>query len=840
MILAIDQTEAPVPPAKGLFPRTWILPSFALVCIVLIGILARSVLEDLSELRAARTDSVQWTLSQVESEFLGFQMSLSKAQSATPEDLRDLRRDFDVFFSRHDIIAHGAVFAGAREQINFSKADQDIDAFLTETAPIIDGDDQRLIQSLPLILDRAEALNPEVRGLYVSGLSYFAEANDNLRARLSQTLLQLTGATLLLMSLLILLALYSRTAERSSQQRGAELARANAHMETILTTSLDGVIVSDRHGNVVDFSAAAEKMFGYSLAETLGKNIGALIVPPSLREAHAEGMRRMLATGQKKLVGHGRIRIEACRKDGSLFPVELALESGMGDDGEIIIAFLRDISAQVASEQELREARDAALAGEKAKAEFLTVMSHEIRTPLSGLLGNLQLLSGTRLTKDQAQFTGNMDISGRQLMGHVNAILDIAKFESGRIDVQDTTFHLARLVQEIVDGQSGQAENRNTAMSWQWMGPALDWVRSDRDHIQQILLNLVGNAIKFTENGRIDIELEQIGEQSGAPLVEFRIIDSGIGIAEADLERIFEDFETSTRPGGMIDSTGLGLGIAKRLVGLLEGTIGVESTLGEGSVFWLRLPLLKEVRPVSADQASDTDYSLKQLEILLVEDNDMNAFVVDKMLANEGHRVTWAQDGLEALDWVNKAVFDVILMDINMPRLGGLEATKRIREEVTQAKDTPIFAFSANVLPEETERYRDSGMDGFIGKPVQLDEMRAALRSAVFGRDVVAGKAAPQSEAQLMLGDNYAPFLERFLTEADELTAWLAVDAPRAEVVARCHKISATASMFGAKGFHAALAALERTGKTEGAPDLSELIQVAKAAWVKDRAGLVG
>ncbi len=838
--MATDQTD-PGESRFGIrFSKAWIVPSFALLCIVLIGILARSVLGDLSELRAARTDSVQWTLSQVESEFLGYQMSLNKAQSGSAEDLRTLRKDFDVFFSRHDIIAHGAVFSGARDQDSFSVADQAIDAYLTETAPFIDGADADLVDALPALIERSEALTPIVRGLYASGLSYFAEANDGLRARLSETLLQLTGATLLLMGLLIVLALYLRNANRHSELRGQKLTRANAHLETILSTSLDGVIVSDRHGNVLDFSAAAEKMFGYKMADILGKNIGELIVPPALREAHAEGMRRMLATGQKKLVGHGRIRIEACRADGSLFPVELALESGMGEDGEIIIAFLRDISAQVEAEQELREARDAALAGEKAKAEFLAVMSHEIRTPLSGLLGNLQLLGGTRLSKEQAQFTGNMDISGRQLMGHVNAILDIAKFESGRVAVRDETFHLARLVQEIVDAQSSQAENRNTAMSWQWMGPAMDWVQSDRDHIQQILMNLVGNAIKFTENGRIDIELEQIGDETGVPLVEFRIIDTGIGIAEGDLERIFEDFETSARPGGMIDSTGLGLGIAKRLVGLLDGSIGVESTLGEGSVFWVRLPLVKGARPVSIDSDTERDETLRQLEILLVEDNDMNAFVVEKMLKNEGHNVTWAQDGLEAIDWAHKAMFDVILMDINMPRLGGLEATKRIRDEIPQAQDTPIFAFSANVLPEETEKFRQNGMDGFIGKPVQIDEMRAALGSAVFGRDVVVGKAAPQSEAQLMLGDNYEPFLERFLGEADELSEWLSVDAPRDEVVARCHKISSTASMFGAKGYHTALAALERAGKTEGAPDLTDLIAEAKAAWDKDRAALVG
>ncbi|MGH1444729.1 MAG: ATP-binding protein [Cognatishimia sp.] len=817
----------------------WVFAAATVMCLAIMSFLARSVIVDLNELRSAKTDTVQWTLSQVEIEYLNFRLSIHEAQENAPPDLERLRKDFDVFFSRHDIIAQGLVFKDARQVEAFAASAEAIAAFLNETAPLIDGDDATLLAALPQISAEVEALGPAVRGLYVSGLGHFTIQSDRLRERLSATLWQLTWVTMVLIATLAVLAVYSRATATKSRMRGRELARANAHMETILSTSLDGVIVSDHTGRVVDFNAAAEAIFGYKLEDIRGQLIGDLIVPPELRAAHQAGMDRMIRTGEKKLVGHGRIRIEAARADGTIFPVELALQSATGADGEILIAFLRDISAQVEAEEELRQARDQALAGEKAKAEFLTVMSHEIRTPLSGLLGNLSLLSDTQLDAEQAQFTGNMSISGRQLLKHVNSILDIARFESGKLPIEERAFHLGAFLQEIVDSQSGPAENRQTAIGWSWIGPSLDWVHGDEGLLEQILLNLVGNAIKFTENGRIDIELEQTGHKDGAPLIEMRVIDTGIGIAEADQERIFEDFETGARHGGQIGSTGLGLGISKRLASLMRGEIGVESTVGEGSVFWLRLPMPKGHKPAAAS-GEDADAALVDcLQILLVEDNEMNAFVVEKMLQAEGHQVTWAQDGLEAIEWAEKATFDVILMDINMPRLGGLEATQRIRAEIDHAKDTPIFAFSANVLPEDTKRFRESGMDGFIGKPVQIEEMRAALASVGRGPAVADTPVAETQDARAMFGENYDQFLTRFLDEADELVAWVQTAEDREEIVQRCHKISATAALFGAQAFHAALQRLEQEAKPEGIADLTAPKEQVAQAWATAREGLV-
>lgn len=821
--------------------RSWLLPIAAAISLVVILLLARSVINDLRELRSARSDTVQWTLSQVEIEYLDFSATLQQTIWEEAPDLSDLRKDFDVFFSRHDIISHSQVFEAARRQKPFYEAKEDIGEFLTKTAIAIDSDDQTLIAALPQIQTETLALRPNVRTLYVSGLAHFTDASDQLRENLSKTLRELSAVTALLVVSLVALLLYSRSADAKSRTRGHALARANAHMETILSTSLDGVIVSDRSGNVVDFNTAAETIFGYTYEEAVGRSIGDLIVPPELRAAHQAGMKRLQDTGQKKLVGNGRIRIDAMRKDGSIFPVELALQSGRGPDGDILIAFLRDISAQVEAEVELTEARDQALAGEKAKAEFLTVMSHEIRTPLSGLLGNLTLLGSTALTQEQEQFQNNMQISGRQLLKHVNSILDIARFESGRLPIQEETFHIGEFLQDVVDGQSAGAEQRNTAMSWAWIGDALDWVKTDKGHLEQILLNLVGNAVKFTENGRVDIEIEQVGLRGASPLVEVRVIDSGLGIAEDDIERIFEEFETTNRAGGDTGSTGLGLPIAKRLATLMGGEIGVESTPGDGSVFWVRLPIPEGHAPTPERDVPEAkaEYAL---HLLLVEDNEMNAFVVDKMLRAEGHTVIIATNGLEAIDWAGKSDFDAILMDINMPKLDGLEATKRIRANVKRARKTPIFAFSANVLSEDTKRFRESGMDGFIGKPVQIEELRAALETIGHPKDSPtirnATVAIDTGDAQTMFGDQYDHFLERFISEGDALSIWLE-SAPNSadEIVQRCHKIASSAALFGAEGYRSALQAAEKIGKAETTVPEPVLAEI-QSSWSETRTSL--
>ena len=803
----------------------------AIVGLYFVVLLASSVARDLFELRSAKRDTVQWTLSQVEIEFLDLYAGLTSAirESQSGEtDLISVRKDFDIFYSRIAIVSEAQLFTDAQIKDDFRTAIGEIQGFLDRTVTFIDGSDAQLLANLPQITSDAEALRGSVRSLFVTGLTFFAAESDELRSRLSNTILQLSGAAGIVLVLLGVLTLYSRAANQQLRSQSEALVSANARMQTILSTSLDGVIVSDVQGRVVDFNEAAEKIFGYKAEDAKGQLIANLVVPPELRDAHQKGMERMHRTGQKKLVGQGHIQINACRADGSIFPVELALQSAESDDGEIVIAFMRDISERVQAEEELRTARDQALAGEKAKADFLAVMSHEIRTPLNGLLGNLTLLGDTQMSGEQEQYRGNMEISGRLLMKHVNDVLDIARFESGKMPIRLTKFHLGELMQEILDGQSSRAENNQTAMAWNWIGAPVSWIRSDRNHIEQILLNLVGNAIKFTRGGRVDIEVEAHGD-----MVDFRVIDTGVGIAEEDQDRIFVDFESNGGGSG----TGLGLGIAKRLTTLLKGDIGVESTLGEGSVFWVSIPLEVVAEPTLRPEKDAVAAPSRGLHILLAEDNEMNAFVAQKMLENEGHKVEIVEDGLLAIEAVTQTKYDVVLMDINMPRMDGLTATQRIRADIPEAKSLPILAFSANVLPEDKDRFMSNGMDGFIGKPILIEELRSALEAVTSGELRLQHQPeqppSARNEARDLLGDNYDKFLARFMDEAQELVAWIiAGDTPASDVQHRCHKLVSTAAMFGATELKNALRVAETSAKRgESNMHLKDVIK----AWEEAR-----
>ena len=564
--------------------------------------LTGTVVSNLERQRSANSDNVQWTLTQVEVEYLSFvnelEQHLHDPDGPLPlvEDFSELRRTFDVFYSRVDTLRSASLFHPLRENSDFKALLEVVLVFLDQTVPAIDGDDTTLSNEIVSIWQDARLLREEVRGLSLEGLSYFATTSDARRATTAATLAQLAALSSTLLLVLAVASVYLLYINRIIRRRGDEMVETNQRMLTILSTSLDGVIVSNAAGKVLQFNPAAETIFGYNSEDAIGRSIGDLVVPPHLRDMHNAGMQRMQEGGELRVVGHGRVQLEAMRQNGEVFPVELALQSAQSGEEEIVIAFLRDISKCVEAQTELISARDKALAGEKAKAEFLTVMTHEIRTPLNGLLGNLSLLKNTRPNLEQRQFIHNMELSGQVLLNHVDTVLDIARFEAGKLSVKREPINLGLLLQEIVDSQSGYAASRGNTITWQWSGSAQPWVATDGQRLQQVLLNLVGNAIKFTERGRVSIELDvaEPTDASGKAVYEFRVIDTGVGISGTDRENVFDDFHTQDASIGRAEGgTGLGLGIARRFTEAMGGEIGVESSLGEGSVFWVRLPLLQ-------------------------------------------------------------------------------------------------------------------------------------------------------------------------------------------------------------------------------------------------------
>ncbi|MEN8831737.1 ATP-binding protein [Pacificibacter sp.] len=678
---------------------------------------------------------------------------------------------------------------------------------------LIDVDDATLIQNLPRLAAMAQDARPEVRSLSNAGLNLFAQRADRQRKKVARTMSELAAALVALIIALGLGVIYLVRLNSQISQREKQQVQSTNRINTIMNTSLDGVIVSDADGRITGFNAAAEQIFGHKADDVMGLEIGRVIVPDHMIDAHNAGMQRMRKKGEKRVVGKGRVRLEAKRADGSLFPVELAIQSATADGGEIFIAFLRDVSQSVADEQELIQARDKAIAGEQSRSDFLATMSHEIRTPLNGLLGNMSLMRDTPLTAKQDKFMRNMETSGRLLMSHVSDVLDIARYDSGKLSLRSEPLNISALIQAIVDNQSGMASAQETTLDWGWDGPAQHWINGDSERLQHILMNLIGNAVKFTKHGRVSVTASWQDD-----MLRFVIEDTGIGIPPDLVDHVFDDFVTGdTSYARDAGGTGLGLGIVHRFVDALDGTITVDSAVGEGSTFLLELPTTL-AQPQEEDAAAPpVELVTAPQNILIVEDNEMNRFVVRNMLIADGHHVTEAFDGKQGVELAYGQKFDLILMDISMPVMDGRTATVNIRKGDGASAKTRIIALTANALANEQADFLANGMDAVLIKPLTKSALRAAL---------VGDSPAPTSvqsdlidlphlaETRAAVGtDGFAALHAKFDAEVEEIAQWFTPDAGLDTVAAKAHKTAGSAALFGALRLNQTLLALENHAK---------------------------
>ncbi|MCO6383010.1 PAS domain-containing hybrid sensor histidine kinase/response regulator [Oceanicola sp. 502str15] len=817
-------------------------------CLAALVYLSINVARDLRLLNSASSDNVQWTLSQSEVEFLEFQIHLAALPGDGGDELRALRREYDIFYSRITTLEQSSIYSELRAEPEFSRNLRIVKTFLDRTVPLIDAPDAELAASVPELQARAEEVRPNVRALANSGLNYFAVDSDRRRDNVAVTLTQLAvGVTVLVLALLAFAA-YLNFLNRQNVRRRREVLESARRMNVVTSTALDGVIVIDKAGTVLDFNAAATQIFGYSAEEALGANLGALIVPEEYRAAHDAGMQRMRDGGEQRVVGKGRVKLAARRKSGEVFPVEFAIQSAETDDGTIFISFLRDISHRVQAEQELVETRDRALAGEKAKTDFLATMSHEIRTPLNGLLGNLELMQDTRLSARQARYVKNMDTSGKLLMSHISDVLDITKYDAGKLQLRPVAMNLSTLLQDIVDNQSGAALAQDTTLEWGWSGPQLDWIRADRDRLQHVLMNIIGNAVKFTRGGRVTVEAEQLGGANN-PEVQITVSDTGIGMEAGLQAHIFDDFMTGDSSYDReVGGTGLGLGIAQRFVKALGGSIEVESEAGVGSSFMVRLPVEPIAAPGPEVAARKPRSKAMASKVLLVEDNEINRVVAREMLEAAGHTVTLAHNGREAVEKAGTAPFDLILMDISMPVMDGREATRAIRAGHGPCARVPIIALTANAVAEEQEAFLSDGMDDIVTKPLSraaLDRVLADHSGADRPERAAENPAVAVSyldELRDTLGvEAMGGLLDRFGSEVDAHLAFLetSADDDLADTAARTHKIAGSAATLGAVALRAALVGIEDAAKAGDTKGMCKGIDALPEVWAQTRAALV-
>ncbi len=506
------------------------------------------------------------------------------------------------------------------------------------------------------------------------------------------------------------------------------LEASEVRNRTLVSSLVDGMVTINDTGIIENINTSGCRIFGYSKLELLGKNIKTLIP-----EYHPENNNKKSDAHKKtthvNIIGNIQ-KTTGLKKTGEKFPIDLSVSEMMIGGYKKYSGIIRDDTEQNKIKNEIISSKNEAILANRAKSEFLATMSHEIRTPMNGVIGMSELLQNTDLSPEQQDYVDTIISSGHALVELINDILEFSKIEAGKIELERISFNLKSTIHEIIQLLSIKANEKNIELMFNYHSNCPQQIIGDKGKIRQILLNLIGNAIKFTEKGHVTVDID-CTPSDGNVSFHFKIQDTGIGIEKIKIDKLFEAFtqadgSTSRKYGG----TGLGLSISKKLVCLMKGEIGIESTLGKGSNFWFNLDLEKE----TVEYEKNTNYNSKNRKthnheinidnikgnILLVEDIVVNQKVATGLLSNFNLSIDIANHGLEAIQMIADKKYDLILMDCQMPVMDGFEATRIIRKTDTDIK---IIAVTANALSEDQEKCIDAGMNDHLGKPFNRDQL---------------------------------------------------------------------------------------------------------------------
>jgi len=705
------------------------------ILVLLLALLGANLVRELRGLSTADTDNLQWTILQVETEIANLGTTLSEAVIDPNPETSDVRLRADIALSRLLIISRGEARALFPE--DSAPLWDRVTDYQDAVIAILDADPELSQADIIALRDLTRDIRPDMRDLVLTGLEAGAQRAEARRAGFARQL-TLTGAIAIavILGLTAVLVVLDRLLARADQ-RDAELNASTARLGSTVEASLDAIVTANEAGEIVEFNTSAERIFGWSRDEILGQTMDTTIIPHHHRAAHAAGMDRYLATHDPHVLDAGRVELSALRKSGEEFPVELNITSAQSATGELFIAYLRDISVRKINEQKLIDARDKAEAMDRAKSQFLAVMSHEMRTPLNGILGVLDLMRQTKLTKKQERYARIASASGEILLEHVNEALDITRIELGSMQFSPQPFEMESTVESIVDVLTPLAQEKNLTLTLDVEAGMGRVFEGDSGRIGQILTNLIGNAIKFTDDGAITVNVGGIhtADHTDATIT---VSDTGRGIPEEHLEDIFEDFVALAHSEGrQVRGDGLGLSISRKVARLMGGDLTVQSTVGDGSTFTLRVPLRRAEMAAQGSSAPTDDAPVETAKsILIVEDNMINRSVLRDMLERLGHDVHEAADGLQGVKTAHERAFDLIIMDVSMPVMDGIEAVRRIRSEAGPNKETRTLGLTAHGREEYRDRALNAGMDGFFTKPIRF----SALRDVVADPQAVTSK----------------------------------------------------------------------------------------------------
>lgn len=428
----------------------------------------------------------------------------------------------------------------------------------------------------------------------------------------------------------------------------------------------------------------------------------------------------------------------------------------------------RDISQLKKTNEELIRAKDMAERSLKIKERFLANMSHEIRTPMNGIIGMIDLLASTMLNTEQSDYVKTLNKSSQTLLNILNDILDLSKIEAGKMDLKKGPVDLVKTIEKVYDLFSQQASSKNNHLYYHIDKDTPKWVLADERRLIQVLSNLTSNAIKFSEQkGHINISLRVEEKKGNQYFLRASIKDSGIGISEEDKATLFQSFhQLDNSSSKNFGGTGLGLAISKELLKSMDGDIGVVSTPGLGSTFWFTFPAERIQSPGEEEAPQSTEltkeFTEKKPNILLVDDNDINRKVASNILIKSGCTVVQAYDGFDAIDKVSQENFDLVLMDIQMPKMDGIESTQKIR--ALELKNTPpIVAMTAYSMEEDRERFLNAGMDDYLAKPIKADMLIRKVKGWIdFEPRSVSSEVIVEDTEELIINQNTLNQLAKF------------------------------------------------------------------------------
>lgn len=589
----------------------------------------------------------------------------------------------------------------------------------------------------------------------------------------------------------------------------------------------NAVIILDALGQVDWVNDSFAGLTGHELSQVRGTGLGNVLFDMPTDQADKPDVSRVHMKQKETLErslssGHGITQeIQQRRPNGELFWASVSVTPVFDDSGEVTrwIGIANDVTKWHEAQNALQQAKDVAEATSQAKSDFLANMSHEIRTPMNVIMGMTELTLGSDLSPEQREYLSAVKNSADSLLWLLNDVLDLSKIEAGRLQLESVRFRLSELLDESLMPMSTQARVRGLNLSWTLAPEIPPNVIGDPGRLQQVLINLVSNAIKFTESGEVVVSVGADSQVDRQVDLHFAVHDTGIGIPVEKQESIFESFtqaDTSTtrRFGG----TGLGLSISSQLTELMGGRMWVESEVGEGSTFhFVARVLVPEMGDAGDEDAmpSTAVATWRRLRVLVVDDNPANCLLAARILEKRGHVVVQVDNGKEALELAGREDFDVVLMDAQMPGMDGFQATAALRDmEKKTEKHLPVIALTASAMKGDRERCLAAGMDAYLSKPVNSHDLERlvetlgtdALPASAIVPAVVGDRTAVDFSVALARLENDKEILKEqmrmFLEDSPALLARIRsaiADAKPDELKIASHRLKGFAATFDAE-----------------------------------------